>query len=151
MCGVMLCPWCRMRGTQCSLAQHYEWFYHVRLHDHVGHCIGEFATVIWRLDSFSLIPWWRPQRNGLRELVSVNRRTPQWARGQFTKKPNMPAWFEKWHDIRFWYMCKVCSSLELWCVSLIDDAQNMQNELSMGTWSIYKNYYASLVRKCPDI
>ena len=32
-------------------------------------------------------------------------------------------------------------------MSLIDDAQNMQNELSMGTWPIYKNDYDSLVRK----
>ena len=56
-------------------------------------------------------------------------RTPQWARGQFTKI-FMPAGFEKWRYTTFWYMCSLWSSLELRCVSLIDDAQNMQNELS---------------------
>ena len=35
----------------------------------------------------------------------------------------------KWRDIKFWYMCLLCSSLELQCVSLIDDAQNILNWL----------------------
>ena len=29
----------------------HEWFHHVRHHVHDGHCTGEFATVIWRLES----------------------------------------------------------------------------------------------------
>ena len=75
----------------------HEWFHHV------GHCTGEFPTVIWRPGSFTAsFPGDVPGDSGLRELASVNRRTPQWAR--FTKTI-MPAWFEKRRDIKFWYMC----------------------------------------------
>ena len=35
---------------------------------------------------------------------SIHWRTPQWARGQFTRTI-MPDWFEEWRDIKFWYMC----------------------------------------------
>ena len=77
----------------------HEWFYHVRHHVHDSHCTGEFATVIWLLDSFTI--FFRGNESGLRELTSVNRRTPQWARGRFTKTI-IPARFEKWPDIKFW-------------------------------------------------
>ena len=46
-------------------------------------------------------------------------------------------WFEKWRDIKFWYMCFLCSSLDLrcffpywWCTK--------HAQLIMGTWSIYR-------------
>ena len=55
----------------------------------------------------SLVPWWRPHirgESGPRELVSVNWRTPQWARDQFTRTIT-PDWFEKWRDIKFRCMC----------------------------------------------
>ena len=39
----------------------------------------------------------------------------------------IPDWFEKWRDVKFWYMCQLCSSLDLRCVSLIEDTQNMLN------------------------
>ena len=79
----------------------------------------------------SLVLWLLPQR--IRpQRISVYWRTPLWARGQFTKT-FMPAWFEKWRYIKLWYMCQIkLSSLKLRYVSLIDNAQNMQNELSMG-------------------
>ena len=32
----------------------HEWFHHFRHHVHDGHWTGEFATVIWRLHSFSV-------------------------------------------------------------------------------------------------
>ena len=38
--------------------------------------------------------------SGPRELTSVNWRTPQWARGQFTRIV-IPDWFKKWRDIKF--------------------------------------------------
>ena len=64
-------------------------------------------TVIWRLNCFTVS--FRGDvrgESGTRELVSVNWRTPQWARGQFTRNI-IPDWFEKWRDIKFWYMCYV--------------------------------------------
>ena len=69
------------------------------IHVHDGHCTGEFATVIWRLDSLTVS--FHGNESGLRELAAVNRRTPQWARGRFTKTI-IPAWFQKWPDIKFW-------------------------------------------------
>ena len=83
----------------------HEWFHYVRHHVHDVHCTGEFATVIWRLHSFTVS--FRGDIRGessLIELTSVNRRTPQRVRGQFTNII-VPAWFEKWRDIKFWYMC----------------------------------------------
>ena len=37
---------------------------------------------------------------------------------QFTRTI-IPNWFEKWRDIKFWYMSYLCRSLELRCVSLL--------------------------------
>ena len=70
----------------------------------------------------SLVPWWRPrrirpQRTRLSQLESS-------AMGMWPiYKSIITDWLEKWRDIKFWYMCWLCSSLELRCVSLIDDAQ----------------------------
>ena len=101
----------------------HEWFHHV----HDGHWAGEFATVIWRLHCFTASFHGDVRgESDPRKLASVNWRTPQWARGQFTRVI-IPDWFEKWRDIKFWYMCWLCSSLDLRCVSLVDDAQNMFN------------------------
>ena len=75
-----------------------EWFHHVRHHVHDGHCTGEFATVIWRLDSFTVsFPGDVRGESGLRELASVNRRTQQWASGHVARftKTIMPAWLKK--------------------------------------------------------
>ena len=95
----------RQNNTDFKLLRH-EWFQHVWHHVHDGgHCTGEFTTVIWRLESFTVS--FRADicgESGLRELTSINRRTPQWARGRFTKTI-MPAQFEKWRYIKFWYMC----------------------------------------------
>ena len=116
----------RQRNSDFKLLCH-GWFHYVRHHVHDGHYTGEFATVIWRLDSFTVS--FRGDvggESGLRELASVNRRTSQWARGRFIKTI-LPAWLEKWRHIKFRCMCKMCSSFELRFVSLIYDAQNMQN------------------------
>ena len=83
----------------------HEWFHHVRHHVHDGHWTGESATVIWRLHCFTVsfrgdVRW----ESGPRELALVNLRTPQWARGQFTRT-FIPDWFEKWRDMKFWYLC----------------------------------------------
>ena len=96
----------------------HEWF-HLRHHVHDGHCTGEFTTVIGRLDSFT-VPFrcYVRGESGLRELASVNRRTPQLTRGQFTKNL-MPAWFEKW---RIWnfdtclilYLIKITTCFPYW-------------------------------------
>ena len=48
----------------------------------------------------------------------------------------------KWRDIKFWYMCLLCSSLELQCVSLIDDAQ---------TYSIDYGHLVDLQKTLPTI
>ena len=64
----------------------HEWFHHFRHHVHDGHWSGEFATVIWRLHCFTVS--FRGDvrgESGPRQLASVNWRTPQWARGQFTR------------------------------------------------------------------
>ena len=52
-----------VRGRMKAKQRYREWFHHFRHHVHDGHWTGEFATVIWRLHC----------------------RTPQWARGQFTR------------------------------------------------------------------
>ena len=57
----------------------HEWFHYFWHHVHDGHCIGEFATVLWCLDSFTVSI--RGDDRGesvLRKFASVNRRTPQW-------------------------------------------------------------------------
>ena len=48
------CPgeW-RQTSADLKLLYH-KWFHHVRHHVHDGHCTGEFATVIWRLDSVTV-------------------------------------------------------------------------------------------------
>ena len=63
--------------------------------------------------------------SGPRELASVSWRTPQWACGHFTRTIYHTRLVRKmaWYEIRI----HVCSSLELRCVSLIDDAQNILN------------------------
>ena len=69
----------------------HEWFHRVPHHVYDGLCTGEFATVIWRLDSFTVS--FRGDvrgESGLRELSSVNRRTPQWEHGRFTKSIMQP-------------------------------------------------------------
>ena len=83
----------------------HELFQYVRHHVHDVHWTGEFATVIWRLHSFT-VSFCGDVRgeSGLIELTSVNRATPQWASGQFTNI-FVPAWFGKWRDIKFWCMC----------------------------------------------
>ena len=66
---------------------------------------GEFVTVIWRLHCFTAS--FRGDvrgESGPRELGTVNWRTPQWARGQFTWII-ISDWFEKWRDIKLWCMC----------------------------------------------
>ena len=84
----------RQRNSDFKLLCH-GWFHYVRHHVHDGHYTGEFATVIWRLDSFT---------------VSF--------RGDVGGE----------------------SGLKRTCLS---QSQNF----TMGTWPIYKNYFASLVRK----
>ena len=70
----------------------HEWFYHV----HDGNWTGEFATVIWRLHCLTVS--FRGDvrgESGPRELASVNWRTPQWARGQFTRSlVKKMAWYK---------------------------------------------------------
>ena len=59
----------KQNNTDLKLLCH-EWFHHVWHHVHDGHCTGEFAPVMWHLDSFtftiivSFCMWWRPQRIG---------------------------------------------------------------------------------------
>ena len=91
----------KQRWTKVTRELCHEWFHHV----HDGHWTGEFTTVIWRLHCFTVS--FRGDvrgESGHRELASVNWRTPQWARGQFTRLI-IPDWFEKWRDKKFWYMC----------------------------------------------
>ena len=83
----------------------HEWFHHVRHHVYDGHWTGEFATVTWRLHCFTVSFSGNVRReSGPRELASVNWRTPKRARGQFVRTI-LPDWFEKWRDVKFWYMC----------------------------------------------
>ena len=84
----------------------HEWFHHFRHHVHDGHWTGEFVTVIWRLHALfhSLVPWWRPRR--IRPQIT---RLSQWensAMGTWPiyKNSIKADWFEKWRDIKFWYM-----------------------------------------------
>ena len=67
--------------------------------------LENFATVIWRLHCFK-VSFHGDVRgeSDPRELASVNWRTLQWARGQFTRII-IPDRFEKLRDIKFWYMC----------------------------------------------
>ena len=95
----------RQKNADFKLLCH-EWFHNVRHHAHDGHCTGEFAAVIWRPDSFTVSSRGDVRgESGLRELASINRRTPQWARGRFTKII-LPARFENCRYIKFWsQMC----------------------------------------------
>ena len=75
----------------------HEWFHHVRHHIHDGHWTGEFDTVIWRLHCFTVSFLGNVRgESGSRELASFNWRTPQWARGQFTRNiiPDKMAWYK---------------------------------------------------------
>ena len=90
----------RMKTKQCwfkvTRELCHEWFHHVRHHVHDGH-LG------WRIRrshlTSTLFPWWRPRR--IRpERPRLNWRTPQWARGQFTRTI-IPDWFDKWRDLKF--------------------------------------------------
>ena len=75
----------------------------------------------------SLVPWWRPRR--IRPQITRLSQLQNSAMGTWPiyKNSIISDWFEKWRDIKFWYRCWLCSSSELRCVSLIDDAQNMLN------------------------
>ena len=77
----------------------------------------------------SLVLWWRPQR--IRPQITRLSQLENSAMGTWPiyKNSIIPDWIEKWRNIKFWYMCSLCSSSELWCVSLIDDAQNMPKQL----------------------
>ena len=102
-----------------------EWFHRVRHHVHDGHCTGEFATVIWRLDSFTVLFHGDVRgESGLRKLASVNWRTPQWANGrkllcQFEK-------WRKWHT-KFFYLCWFWSSLncDVFPLLMMDNTRKM--------------------------
>ena len=84
----------------------HEWFHHFRHHVHDGHWTGEFATVIWRLDCFTVS--FRsdvrgesgPQITRLSQLE--NSAIGTWP---IYKSSITPDWFEKWRDIKFWYRC----------------------------------------------
>ena len=84
----------------------HEWFHHFRHHVPDDHWTGEFAIVIWRLHSFTIsFPWWRPRRIGpqiTRLSQSENSAMGTWP---IYKNFIIPDWFEKWRDIKFWYMC----------------------------------------------
>ena len=82
----------------------HEWFHHFRHHVHDGHWTGEFATFIWRLHCFSLIAWWRPRR--IRPQITRFSQLENSAMGTWPIYNSIiPDWFEKWRDIKFWYMC----------------------------------------------
>ena len=54
----------------------HEWFHHVRHHIHGGHSIGWLATIIWRLDSFTVSFRGDVRAElGFRKLASVKRKT----------------------------------------------------------------------------
>ena len=94
----------KQRWFKVTRELHHEWFHHVRHHVHDGHWTGEFATVIRRLHCFTVS--FRGDvrgESGPKEHAPVNWRIPQWARGQF-KRTIIPDWFNKWRDMKFWYM-----------------------------------------------
>ena len=132
----------KQRWFKVTRELYHEWFHHVRHHVHDGH--WKFSTVIWRLHCFIVsFPGYVRGESGPKELASVNWRTPQWARGQFTRTI-LPDWFEKWRDIKFWYMCWLCSFLELRCVSLIYRMMHKTCSI-MSTWPIYKKHFLQLI------
>ena len=53
----------------------------------------------------SLVPWWRPRR--IRPQITRLSQSENSAMGTwpFYKNSIIPEWFEKWHDIKFWYRC----------------------------------------------
>ena len=112
----------------------HECFHHVQHHVHDSHCIGEFTTVIWCLDSFTvLFRSYDCGESGLRELASVNWRTKCAKLIKYGHVADLQKLLcqpgSKNGLIYMILRSSFCSYLELWRVSLIDDAQNMQNEL----------------------
>ena len=76
----------KQRWFQVTRELWHKWFHHFRHHVHDGHWTGEFTTIIWRLHCFTVS--FRGDvrgESGPRKLASVNWRTAQWARGQFTR------------------------------------------------------------------
>ena len=53
----------------------------------------------------SLVPWWRPRR--IRPQITRLSQLENSAMGTWPiyKNSIIPDWFEKWRDIKFWYMC----------------------------------------------
>ena len=53
----------------------------------------------------SLVPWWRPRR--IRPQITRLSQLENSATGTWPiyKNSIIPDWFEKWRDIKFWYMC----------------------------------------------
>ena len=53
----------------------------------------------------SLVPWWRPRR--IRPQITRLSQLENSAMGTWPIYKNfiIPDWFEKWRDIKFWYMC----------------------------------------------
>ena len=53
----------------------------------------------------SLVPWWHPRR--IRPQITRLSQLENSAMGTWPiyKNSIIPDWFEKWRDIKFWYMC----------------------------------------------
>ena len=53
----------------------------------------------------SIVPWWRPRR--IRPQITRLSQLENSAMGTWPiyKNSIIPDWFEKWRDIKFWYMC----------------------------------------------
>ena len=53
----------------------------------------------------NLVPWWRPRR--IRPQITLLSQLENSPMGTWPiyKKFIIPAWFEKWRDIKFWYIC----------------------------------------------
>ena len=53
----------------------------------------------------SFVPWWRPRR--IRPQITRLSQLENSAMGTWPiyKNSIIPDWFEKWRDIKFWYMC----------------------------------------------
>ena len=91
----------------------------------------------------SLVRWWRPRR--IRPQITRLSQLENSAMGTWPiyKNSIIPDWFEQWRDIKFWYRCYLCSSLELRCVSPWWCTKHAQ--LIMGTWPIYKKHFLQLI------
>ena len=83
----------------------HEWFHHFRHHVHDGHWTGEFASHLASTLFHSLVPWWRSRR--IRPRITRLSQLENSAMGTWPiyKNSLIPDWFEKWRDIKFWYMC----------------------------------------------